>query len=166
MAWNERRDEARARGPETPAHRPRKDRRRWCRGKPGVEHEPAVRLGSYGVSLERASKPWVGCHWAISYCAGRVPRLRWSCLHQIGCRNCGKALEWVVEFERCPQRHPRPVDDVLELPCHHCGRALREHEQPPDDRYFSARRCPVPEVVAPPRFWWSDPLRGRFVEEG
>lgn len=42
---------------EVPRHRSRKDRRKWCRGRVGVDHTPVwgriVKYGSFGPSLEK-----------------------------------------------------------------------------------------------------------------
>ena len=93
-----RRDEVRASGADKPPHRSRKDRRRWCRGKSGVEHTPEVRLSR--ASLYMATR-WPGrerCEWRHGWkrVDGKaVPdceNWHWTCGHELGCSTCGKVL--------------------------------------------------------------------------
>lgn len=73
----------------------KKDTRRWCRGKAGVEHTPEIIMGqSYGKGCAR------GGHYdrsAKTWNTGVV----WLCYHVLACTGCGKHLRDVVE---CPQR--------------------------------------------------------------
>lgn len=107
-----RRDEVRASGGETPPHRSRKNTRRWCRGKPGVEHTPEVRLSKHAVYLaarwpERQACGWN--HWWKRINGKSVPdetTWHWSCGHELGCSTCGKVLTPFLRKE-CPDFHER-----------------------------------------------------------
>lgn len=60
----------------------RKDKRRWCRGKVGVEHQPAIRKGDNYTYARRVCEQWQpGKRWT-----------RWLCCEQEYCTACGKIL--------------------------------------------------------------------------
>lgn len=101
-------DEAKAIAPDTPAHQSRKNRRKWCRGKVGVEHVTAIRVDKRYESraqwwtLNRGGR-LVGCEY---YRWSREPL--WRCIHEVVCTNCGKIMR--VHLGRdCPDWHPRPA---------------------------------------------------------
>lgn len=77
--------------------RKRKNTRRWCRGKVGVEHVPGEPFIYPGLS----SLPKAHCGWRANTLnpEGRV----WSCIHVTACINCGKHLHF-FEAEHCPDR--------------------------------------------------------------
>lgn len=89
--WERRRDPAMSR---TARGHQRKDRKRWCRGKPGVEHE-----GAYGrlrnqwsydqpcgwVVWSRDNWPWPA--WRNGACCSY-----WRCCEQEYCAVCGKIV--------------------------------------------------------------------------
>ena len=91
----------------------KKDTKRWCRGKPGVEHDVAVVLHSSGHKCGW----WESGHWVRTGPAPprgvtlpKWPRnsrewvvtgRRWSCRHKYQCAACGKYLGPVPE---CPDR--------------------------------------------------------------
>lgn len=121
MSWETRRDEARVTAPDEPKHRSRKDRRRWCRGKVGVEHERTLILDKNRVyhSLrwghDSAHGAW--CGWREGHAWSWVDGVRswlgtgewfWSCAHQYACANCGKILGKVGR--ECPEFHPHERD--------------------------------------------------------
>lgn len=92
-------DEIRGRpGPVFPERarpiRGRKDRRRWCRGKVGIEHQKAIRTNKFYLARDRT-----GCYdWQ--------PGERWSrwiCVEQEYCTQCGKILRHTLGPE-CTQR--------------------------------------------------------------
>lgn len=95
-------DEARVIAPETPGHRARKDRRRWCRGKIGVEHAPEIKWSKFHTYWMARGRPdLAACHWVVTYTmqglgADRHPvpadRHWWSCHHERVCTSCGKIL--------------------------------------------------------------------------
>lgn len=108
------RDAARA-DPDPSRRAPgKKDKRRWCRGKPGVEHRRAVVLHSpYGHKCG-----WLNTgHWVDT--GSPLPRgvpvprrwkrsrewvvtgRRWMCLHELQCLACGKYLGPAPE---CPDK--------------------------------------------------------------
>lgn len=74
---------------EVPAHRSRKDTKRWCRGKVGVEHQPMIEPRRDG-----------GCH-AILW-GGPPHEDHWFCMHQEVCMECGKILDVWLPRNRCP----------------------------------------------------------------
>jgi hypothetical protein len=71
--------------------RGRKNTRRWCRGKVGVEHNPAVVIPPNVYRQECRSYP----HWRTG-----DPE-RWWCGHKLVCLVCGKVLKWAV---LCPEK--------------------------------------------------------------
>lgn len=92
---NEHLDEIRAAGPETTPHRSRKDRKRWCRGKPGAEHVVEVRLTEWGPAQLWGRKCW------------RIPVRNgvWVCNHERVCVECGKILG-TLRGRECPDWKP------------------------------------------------------------
>ena len=86
-------DERRADAPEVPRQRGRrKNTRRWCKGKPGVEHTTTVRLDPRRLTRYR-SQCGVLSWWPH----------RWWCYHQLVCEKCGKILRYSIP-EDCPTR--------------------------------------------------------------
>lgn len=81
--------------PETGRHRARKNRRRWCRGKVGVEHVLETRLSKF-VAYRRAR----GWDHPTCYRAEWWPQ-RWWCNHERYCVNCGKILVVTLDDD-CP----------------------------------------------------------------
>ena len=78
-------DERRASASEVPRHRSRKNTRRWCRGKIGVDHVLDVRLDRYGEMLWRRDKaPCYRPSWRPA---------SWWCNHERYCTRCGKILD-------------------------------------------------------------------------
>ena len=58
----------------------RKDTRRWCRGKKGVEHTPETRIDKPSWWTDENGKEY--CHyWTLT----RI----WICRHQVVCTTCG-----------------------------------------------------------------------------
>lgn len=96
-------------------HRSKKDTKRWCRGKPGVEHEREMREDRYLTTLKGRA-----CRWVLHYVHGRFPKPVWSCRHQWVCRKCNKVLTWRVEPEECPERveEPKPLE-AFACECEH-----------------------------------------------
>lgn len=79
----------------------KKDTRRWCRGKVGVEHTPEIVMGqSWGKACSR------GGHYDRQTQTWNADVV-WVCYHVQSCTGCGKHLETVVE---CPER---PADVPL-----------------------------------------------------
>ena len=79
--------------PDAPFNQPRKqrgrkDRKRWCRGKPGREHTPM--LTHTGGPCEPAAR------WRV-----QVFGSDWACHHVEVCEACGKRLRWLNDDE-CP----------------------------------------------------------------
>jgi len=98
--WERRRDDPVATWNRPRHGRGQKDRRRWCRGKVGVEHKPTVVLDSWlgrtcGLSKVgkweqyRTYKSWV------------IIGTEWRCHHIEQCINCGKKLRHLAG-EECP----------------------------------------------------------------
>lgn len=100
MSWEKRMDEARIEAPEVPSHRARKDKRRWCRGKVGVEHTPAIRFSQHRDWWANHPKNprEVSCAW---WPWGVYAYKRWSCYHEEACTSCGKILRHSLERD-CP----------------------------------------------------------------
>lgn len=93
-AW--RRDEERLDVDPTPrTPHARKNKRRWCRGKVGVEHVLAVRVSTWGQQLATRwpdRKPCFRAEWWPS---------RWLCQHERYCVTCGKIIHHTLDVE-CP----------------------------------------------------------------
>lgn len=90
-----RRDEARVAQPEVPRHRSRKNTRRWCRGKVGVEHDRATRVSrnvTYRLTRDPTSRVCYRPEWYPT---------SWWCNHEHYCTVCGKILRWSLG-EDCP----------------------------------------------------------------
>lgn len=122
-----------ARDPDPAKRAPaKKDTRHFCKGKPGVEHVPAI------VQDERAPG-WLkaGCGWRADW---RV-RLRgydagWHCQHREICTGCGKILRegWDVGRE-CPDYPGDPDQRVAAVA--EAARLEARHEE------WAGRRRPV-----------------------
>lgn len=123
-------------GPTPP--RARKDRRRWCRGKVGVEHVPQIAEGKY---LSRKNR----CQWRISY--SRHFDFTWWCRHERHCVNCGKILDPTVPRAECPEIRPRPEGP---LPCARCGHPRSEHGS-----QFPFWNCHLCDCR---HYWWEEAL--------
>lgn len=68
----------------------KKDTKRWCRGKPGVEHEVETRLERFVTPGE--------CGWYISRRTGKP--MWYRCYHEDVCSSCGKIL--LRTRKQCP----------------------------------------------------------------
>ena len=86
------RQEHRTTLPEVPRHRSRKDTRRWCRGKVGVEHQTEVRLDRPAWKRDDVPDCYRPEWWPSS----------WWCNHQEVCTVCNKILRWSLERD-CPR---------------------------------------------------------------
>ena len=65
--------------------RAKKNTRKWCKGKVGVEHEIEIVRHHYYASHDRK------CHWwDIVLRGGEVKDRRWICYHAQRCVFCGK----------------------------------------------------------------------------
>lgn len=73
----------------------KKNTKRWCRGKVGVEHTPEVVLNRWGYRPERccAAPDWMTQLW----------RSPWRCFHQRRCTTCGKILDYFLDWKDCPE---------------------------------------------------------------
>lgn len=106
-----RRDMVRHAQPEiAPAPRSKKNTKRWCRGKVGAEHQPAVRLQRSGWAQRNP------CRWHVWYRGGRDnPRAHYSCRHEIACADCGKITQHWLRRSECPDYHDNdtgvPLDE-------------------------------------------------------
>lgn len=109
MGWDDRIDEQRAAAPEEPKHRSRKDRRRWCRGKVGVEHVPEITLGRSFYLTSRSEQGQPLCYRWPDFIPVRRLRLDpyWACAHQQRCSECGRILRRNLGRD-CPE-YPTPV---------------------------------------------------------
>lgn len=71
--------------PEVIGHRAKKDTRRWCKGKPGREHQLDIRRSSHGFPC--------GPNWSSRY---------W-CWHERYCTVCGKIMTTLgLKPDECP----------------------------------------------------------------
>lgn len=87
--------------PEVPPHRARKARRKWCRGKVGVEHVTDIRRRVYGRDQPGPCKP-----------------LRsdgsWWCRHETYCTICGKILDRSLPNGECPDYRDQAVHSPVQ----------------------------------------------------
>jgi hypothetical protein len=94
--------------PETPPKTPaKKNTKRWCKGKVGVEHFPQVELSHYYAgSRTRMGKPT--CYRSDQSWRGN--KQVWLCSHCIRCANCRKILHeaWDMEPSQCPLWDGKP----------------------------------------------------------
>lgn len=77
--------------------RRKKDKRKWCKGKVGREHNLAIRAESYleNMGATCGYKPY-------QIIGNDETKYHWSCIHEEYCTNCGKILaSWLPE-EKCP----------------------------------------------------------------
>lgn len=102
--------------PEVPRPRAKKDRRRWCRGREGIEHIPAL----------TCDRQWGNgpCSWGLSYYQGL--HLAWRCQHRRRCTVCHKVLDYTIKTEECPSLRPKPVSPYS---CSRCGHLQDKHPQ-------------------------------------
>lgn len=88
--------------PQPPPRPPgKKDKRRWCKGKTGVEHTPGVVMNHYGWVTSRFSS----CAWVPMWEHRQRERVvGWRCCHHEVCTRCGKILRqtWEMTAEECP----------------------------------------------------------------
>ena len=83
------------RNPDDRGYRPRRPRarkntRRWCRGKVGVEHTPEIQSDHRGLGPCRVPPGWA--RW----------RSTWWCHHVERCSECGKTLRHSLDVGECP----------------------------------------------------------------
>jgi hypothetical protein len=112
--------EAAAADPEPARRAPkRKNTRRWCRGKPGVEHQLAPAINSYYGKAYVCGWRETGYYKSVGpppvFPKGvPVPKYRrwgkrefvvtgreWRCFHEWQCTACGK---WLGPVPECPDR--------------------------------------------------------------
>jgi hypothetical protein len=89
-------------GGEPPDRQPgkRKNTRRWCKGKVGVEHTLVVRM-----RRDRSK----GCHWFAWSVRGKaIQRGAWICVEQEVCISCGKILRHTLG-KNCTHRGDYPL---------------------------------------------------------
>lgn len=90
-----RRQEVRATEPRPRPQRARKNTRRWCRGKVGVDHVLATRLNKNVTYRNERGLDAPACYRAEWW------KDHWWCNHEEYCVNCGKIL--VVSLNQaCP----------------------------------------------------------------
>lgn len=82
---------------EDAPHRSKKNTRRWCRGKPGTEHQVILTKHYWRREEPPPCRRWP---W------GREPR-RWVCYHVDRCTLCGKILRHYGND--CPDYRPNGV---------------------------------------------------------
>lgn len=95
-------DPVSARRRTDPAHPPKppgkKNKAKWCRGKPGIEHAWKVRIptNTYGLFAGQA------CKMSVYYTGdGDLTRTwsTWLCGHRVVCTACGKVLRRATQSE-------------------------------------------------------------------
>ena len=81
-----------------PVARKRKNTKRWCKGKEGVEHEPVVELNKSLTHLNTIIMEREG----VTFCQSHSDKQGWmDCLHHVICSNCGKELKMCPDV--CPE---------------------------------------------------------------
>lgn len=98
-------DERRASAPDTPKYGKKKNTRRWCKGKVGVEHQAEIVLDERTVTWRTNNGDRPPCYrpdWATKTRMGQRSKFwSWMCSHIEVCTVCGKILEHVLD-DRCP----------------------------------------------------------------
>lgn len=97
------RHEQRMHFPDEPKHRARRDTRRWCRGKPGIEHTPAIVLPDNLYSRWRGQ----ACRWMWWGRPGHEFAM-YRCHHRWQCTTCGRKLR-DMRPDECPSYMPKPA---------------------------------------------------------
>lgn len=69
-------------------HRSKKDTKRWCKGKQGNEHKPAI------VKISQFERFAWSCNPASWH----------GCFHHEVCSVCGKELRYSIDPSECPDR--------------------------------------------------------------
>ncbi|HEX4393325.1 MAG TPA: hypothetical protein VH084_17550 [Mycobacterium sp.] len=111
-------DEARVIAPETPpTPRAKKDRRRWCKGKVGVDHKLIIQK-SKNSHYAQVCCGWRCEHHWTAFLHGKrwtaTGEVFFSCRHQRACVNCGKILEHYGVGRECPDWTPKPEKRVCD----------------------------------------------------
>jgi len=84
---------------------PTKDRRRWCRGKAGIQHVVVMVYRPYYGHTCRIFE------YTVRRPGGRDKHVkRWTCSHQWACDNCGKVLDRVSRDD-CPAYQALPREE-------------------------------------------------------
>lgn len=69
-----------------PQQRAKKDKKRWCKGHVGREHDPViVKQEGYWHDKPCSNDGWFGCH------------------HTEKCENCGRRLRYFLDPKDCPE---------------------------------------------------------------
>ena len=88
-------------GSDEGRRRSRKDTRTWCKGKVGREHQTAVRIPEWVISLHaRSGKPVPPCGPRERTMRNGVVQAYYSCEHRVYCTVCGKDLG-LAPIETC-----------------------------------------------------------------
>lgn len=116
--------------------RSRKNTRRWCKGKPGREHQVAVTL--------RARWGHDDCHQPRWRTTTGKPGREWLCYHVESCTACGKVLRCLKD-EECPiyQELRRPLDST------DLGGPVPQPQLPPEIEAIVEEGCRHPERRKP-----------------
>lgn len=98
-------DEQKASAPDVPKHHARKNKRRWCKGKVGVEHQLEIALDERTVEWRSNNHTRPACYrpdWATkTRMHERSKFWSWMCSHIERCTVCGKIIEHALN-DRCP----------------------------------------------------------------
>lgn len=110
-SWDEepRLDERRASAPDVPKHNRKKNTRRWCKGKVGVEHQAEIVIDERTAVWRSNNHTRPECYrpdWLRNTKHGSThPTWSWMCSHVERCVVCGKILEHFLG-ENCPVYTP------------------------------------------------------------
>lgn len=85
-------------------HRAKKDTKRWCRGKPGIEHDCELKVPDNMTSWRHL------CRYFTWYKTDGTKVERWICGHAWVCKNCNKTMSIWPKEDVCPDR-PRDTGD-------------------------------------------------------
>lgn len=112
--------------------RAKKNRRSWCGGHEGREHEPEIRLEKGVASRRRFSlrQETARCRWTMWFVSGKPMsgKLHWSCSHEEVCTSCGRILRPWVSPEECPEFVPGPTEQPVETLRCRCEHTLEAHD--------------------------------------
>lgn len=84
----------------------KKNTKKWCRGKVGVEHVLDIRKGRYFESLgDRVICRWRATWKGWSHGGWDALDPKWLCFHEEYCVNCGKITRTQLDPKECPNFH-------------------------------------------------------------
>jgi hypothetical protein len=95
--------------PEPPAHLPgrrKTSRKKWCKGRVGVEHQTELGIDTRRAWAYKTGRPDLERCKPFGDTKGWF-KCKWKCLHVLRCKVCGKIVEHYVECPDMPAEYSR-----------------------------------------------------------